>query len=173
MKKKIIFISAFLLVLIGIVLIRTTDVNLIGSRTQSDIQIGTSINNVTANSILFGDSNKQVAQDNTNLAFNDSSNLFSFNKASGSTNFEVQGYASATSGFVTKSLVIGSNVASSSTYTAEFGGADAGSVSLLFGGNSSGTKGTCLQLKNTAGTWVYLRIIASDNSLLVTTTPCN
>jgi hypothetical protein len=74
--------------------------------------------------------------------------------------FEVIGRASASSAFVTTSLVVGSNTASNSLYTAEFGGADTATVSILFGGDNS-SKGTCLQMKNTIGAWVYARIVGT------------
>ncbi|MBI3273713.1 MAG: hypothetical protein HYZ69_01075 [Candidatus Colwellbacteria bacterium] len=84
-----------------------------------------------------------------------------FVTASTSGAFESVGRASASSMFVTTDLVVGSNVASSSSiYTAEFGGSDAATVSILFGGNSS-SNGTCFQMKNTAGAWTYVRIVGT------------
>src|SRR3989344_8512871 len=75
--------------------------------------------------------------------------------------FEAMGTASASNAFVSRNLVVGSNVASSSSiYTAEFGGFDPATVSILFGGDSSST-GTCFQMKNTAGAWVYARIVGT------------
>lgn len=79
--------------------------------------------------------------------------------ASVSGNFEVIGTASASKAFVTKSFVVGSNLASSSTaYVAEF--VSAATTSVLFGG-SSATLGTCLQLKNTTGGTVYARVVGT------------
>ena len=72
------------------------------------------------------------------------------------------------------SFVVGSTTASSSLrYVAEFGGSDTGTVSLLFGGNSS-SKGTCLQMKNAQGVWVYLRISGlASPSLMINQTRCH
>ncbi len=80
--------------------------------------------------------------------------------ASVASDFEVTGYASASKGFFQTDLVVGHNVASSSTiYLAEFGGgAGTATVSLLFGSSTASSKGTCFQMKNDVGTWVYARI---------------
>ena len=73
--------------------------------------------------------------------------------------FEVIGRASASSAFVTKNFVVGSNVASSSTaYVAEF--VSAATTSVLFGGSST-TLGTCLRMKNTTGQPVYARVFGT------------
>ncbi len=75
--------------------------------------------------------------------------------------FEAMGVASSSQSFVSSNLVVGSNVASSSTiYTAEFGGFNTATVSILFGGDSS-SNGTCFQVKNTAGAWRYMRVVGS------------
>ncbi|MEK7603683.1 MAG: hypothetical protein AAB461_01005 [Patescibacteria group bacterium] len=99
--------------------------------------------------------------------------------ASVTTGFEVVGYASAKDSFVTRSLVIGNNVASSNTaYSAEFGGGGGtATVSLLFGSSSVSSKGTCLQMKNMDGEWVYLRIkgelgTVSSMSLVINRNRC-
>ena len=90
------------------------------------------------------------------------------NQASVAGDFEVVGKASASRGFFTTSLVVGSNVASSSLYKAEFGGsAGTASVSVLFGSSSATSFGTCLQMKSTAGRWVYARVLDSDLTALV------
>ena len=79
--------------------------------------------------------------------------------ASVATDFEVVGYASAGNAFVARNLVVGLNVASSSTaYVAEF--VSTATTSVLFGG-SSATLGTCLQFKNTEGQTVYARIFGT------------
>ena len=72
------------------------------------------------------------------------------------------------------SFVVGSTTASSSLrYVAEFGAGDTGTVSLLFGGDSS-SKGTCLQMKNASGKWIYLRIVGvSSASLIINQTKCH
>src|SRR3989344_7895837 len=81
--------------------------------------------------------------------------------ASVSGTFEAMGTASSSNAFVSRNLVVGSNVASSSSiYTSEFGGFDPATVSILFGGNSS-SNGTCFQMKNTVGAWVYARIVGT------------
>ena len=94
--------------------------------------------------------------------------------ASVSSNFEVSGIASASTLVSKTSLLAGSGrTASSSTaYVAEFGTLDTGSVGLLFGGNSA-SKGTCLQLKDTAGNWVYARINAGQTSFTINSVQCH
>ena len=78
--------------------------------------------------------------------------------ASVTTGFEVVGYASATNAFVTTSLVVGNNVASSTAaYFAEFGGSSTGTASFLFAGGNSSAKGSCFQLKDSVGKWIYMR----------------
>src|SRR3989338_6735314 len=75
------------------------------------------------------------------------------------TKFEVLGTASSTIGFVSQSFVVGGKTASSATaYIAEF--VSTATPSILFG-SSGGTKGTCLQMTNTAGGTVYARIIGT------------
>jgi len=93
--------------------------------------------------------------------------------ASVSLNFEATGYASASQGFFTTDIIVGHNVASSSsTYVAEFGGgAGTATVSLLFGSSDASSKGTCLQMKNTIGTWVYARVVGT--TWTVNTIPCH
>lgn len=95
--------------------------------------------------------------------------------ASVSTNFEVAGVASAATVIVKTSLLAnsGRSASSSTAYIAEFGTADTGTVSLLFGGNSSGTKGTCFQVKDTAGDWKYVRVLASNNTFSITAVACH
>lgn len=81
--------------------------------------------------------------------------------ASVSGTFEAMGTASSSNAFVSRNLVVGSNVASSSSvYTAEFGGFNTATVSVLFGGDNS-SNGTCFQVKNTAGAWRYMRVVGS------------
>lgn len=90
--------------------------------------------------------------------------------------FEVVGRASASTGFVTGSFVVGNNAASSSTaYVAEFGAGKTGTISLLFGSSTAAaTTGTCLQMKNTQGAWVYLRINGTSSlSLDIDTVKCH
>ncbi|OGN02498.1 MAG: hypothetical protein A2655_02115 [Candidatus Yanofskybacteria bacterium RIFCSPHIGHO2_01_FULL_43_42] len=94
--------------------------------------------------------------------------------ASVSTDFEVGGVASAAT-FVAKTNVLansGRTASSSTTYVAEFGTLDTGTVSLLFGGNSSST-GTCFQLKSTDGTWIYMRFFTGATTPTLSTTECN
>ena len=99
--------------------------------------------------------------------------------ASVASNFEVTGYASASQGFFTTDIIVGGKVASSSsTYTAEFGGnAGTATVSLLFGSSTASSKGTCLQMKDQDGEWVYLRVsgetgVTSSMSLVINNTRC-
>lgn len=111
---------------------------------------------------------------NGSVAF-DGFALFSA-KASVTTDFEAGGYASSNDNFVSRNLIVGHRVASSSSkYSAEFGGGNnTATVSLLFGGSSPATTGTCLQMKNTAGKWVYLRITGtSSTSLVIDISPCH
>ncbi|OGN07979.1 MAG: hypothetical protein A2750_01685 [Candidatus Yanofskybacteria bacterium RIFCSPHIGHO2_01_FULL_45_42] len=101
-----------------------------------------------------------------------------FVTASTSGAFESIGRASASTMFVTSSFVAGHNVASSAAeYVAEFGGRETATVSILFGSSAAGSAtgaGTCLQMKNTAGTWVYLRINGTSSlSLDIDTTKCH
>ena len=85
------------------------------------------------------------------------------------TTFEVGGTASITSVFALTNFVAGKNTASSSTaYLGEF--SSTGTTSLLLHGTST-DKGTCLQLKNTAGTIVYLRI--ETTTLTINTVGCH
>jgi len=99
--------------------------------------------------------------------------------ASVASDFEVTGYASASQGFFTTDIIVGGNVASSSsTYVAEFGeGSGTATVSLLFGSSSASSKGTCLQMKDMDGKWVYLRVsaesgVTSSMSLVINNTRC-
>lgn len=98
-------------------------------------------------------------------------------KASVTTNFEANGYASSNDKFVSRNLIVGHRAASSSSkYAAEFGGGNnTATVSLLFGGNAPSSAGTCLQMKNTAGNWVYLRVKdgTSSASLVISTKACH
>lgn len=89
--------------------------------------------------------------------------------------FEVTGsYASASSAFVTTSLVVGNNVASnSSTYFAEFGGSSTGTASFLFAGGNSSSKGTCIQLKDDQGKWVYLHFPSGATTPVYNTIRCH
>lgn len=87
--------------------------------------------------------------------------------------FEVTGYASASSAFVTTSLVVGNNVASSSTaYFAEFGGSSTGTTSFLFAGGNSSSLGTCFQLKDTVGKWIYMRFNTGATTPTLSTIKC-
>lgn len=83
--------------------------------------------------------------------------------ASVASDFEVTGYASASKGFFQTDIVVNHNVASSSSiYVAEFGGgAGTATVSIMFGSSSASSKGTCFQMKNDVGTWVYARIVGT------------
>ena len=85
------------------------------------------------------------------------------------TTFEVGGTASITSVFALTNFVAGKDTASSSTaYLGEF--SSTGTTSLLLHGTST-NKGTCLQMKNTAGTIVYLRI--ETTTLTINTVGCH
>lgn len=85
------------------------------------------------------------------------------------TTFEVGGTASISSVFALTNFVVGKNAASSSTaYLGEF--SNTGTTSLLLHGTST-NKGTCLQMKNSAGTIVYLRI--ESTTLTINTTSCH
>ena len=97
--------------------------------------------------------------------------LFGIN-AGGNINtmLEIGGTASISTVFAVTKFVTGADTASNSLYTAEFGGDDTSSVSILFGSNSSSV-GTCFQMKNTVGAWVYARI--EGTTWTVNTTECN
>src|SRR3989338_282866 len=79
-----------------------------------------------------------------------------------SVNFEALGYASASSLFATNNIIVGGATASSSSiYSGEFTTkSTTASASFLFAPSSTTTsKGTCLQLKDTVGNWVYARVL--------------
>lgn len=94
--------------------------------------------------------------------------------ASVSTDFEVGGVASAATLISKTSLLAssGRSASSSTIYVAEFGTAKTATVSVLFGGNSS-TAGTCLQLKDTAGNWVYARVNIGGTAFVINTNECH
>lgn len=88
------------------------------------------------------------------------------NSATLDANFSI---ASASFGIATGSnFVAGSTTASASYYTAEF--VSTATTSINFTGTST-TKGTCFQMKNTAGELVYLRIVGT--TVTVTTVKCH
>ena len=134
LTKKYILIPAFLIVLALLAVKFTSDGEPLGSRTSS-LQVGNNINSASANSVLFVDSSLQLAEDNTNFVWND-------------TNDDL----------LVAKTVVGATTASASVYTAEF--SSAATTSLLFGTTAT-NRGTCIQLRNTAGTWVFLRIIGT------------
>ena len=91
-------------------------------------------------------------------------------KASVASNFQTSGRfiadTNASHSFVgdqniSGNLIVGDTTASSSggLYVAEFGGDRTGTASFLFAGGNSSAKGTCFQMKNEAGAWVYARIV--------------
>lgn len=82
--------------------------------------------------------------------------------ASVSLGFEVGGNA------LVNKFVSGATTASASAYVAEF--ISTATTSILFGDNSSPFLGTCFQLRDTAGTWVFARIIA--NAWVINTIAC-
>ena len=93
--------------------------------------------------------------------------------ASVSGNFEVASTASASNAFVTNSLVVGNNTASSSTaYFVEFGGSSTGTASFLFAGGNSSALGSCFQLKDTVGNWIYMRFNSGSTSPTLSTIKC-
>ena len=90
--------------------------------------------------------------------------------------FEAVGIASASSGFFTTNLIVGSNVASSSSvYLGEFGTPTVGTASFMFanGANSASTTGTCFQLKDTAGNWIYMRFNSGATTPTLSTIKCH
>ena len=102
------------------------------------------------------------------VEFND--NAFFDAKASVSGNFQTEGRiraGTASHSFtgdlvVTSNLILGTAAASNSSglYTAEFSNPAVGTASFLFagGGDSASTTGTCFQLKDNTGKWVYMSI---------------
>lgn len=65
---------------------------------------------------------------------------------------------------LTSDLIVRGTVTSQSSglYTAEFGGgAGTATISLLFGSSTASSLGTCFQMKNTVGDWVYARILGT------------
>ncbi len=97
-------------------------------------------------------------------------NSIDFSKIVDSANLDANfTIASAGFGFATGSnFVAGSTTASSSVYTAEF--VSTGTTSINFTGSST-TKGTCFQMRNTAGVPVYLRV--NTTTVSVTTVKCH
>src|SRR3989338_817111 len=93
-----------------------------------------------------------------------------------SVNFEVVGYASASNLFSTNNVIVGGATASSSTiYSAEItsSGTTASTSILLAPSSSTTSKGTCLQLKDTQGNWVYARVLSGGTAFTVSTTKCH
>src|SRR3989344_5391495 len=100
------------------------------------------------------------------VEFND--NAFFDTKVSVSGNFETTGRiraGTASHSFigsvaVSSNLVLGTASGSVGLYTAEFSDSAVGTASFLFagGGNSASTTGTCFQLKDNTGKWVYMSI---------------
>ena len=102
------------------------------------------------------------------VEFND--NVFFDAKASVSGNFQTAGRiiaGTASHSFtgdlvVTSNLILGTAAASNSSglYTAEFSNPAVGTASFLFagGGDGASTTGTCFQLKDNTGKWVYMSI---------------
>lgn len=77
---------------------------------------------------------------------------------------------------VNSHLIVGATVASNSgaTYIAEFGGSvGTATVSLLFGSSTASSKGTCLQLKDSAGNWVYARVISGGSAFTINAVSCH
>ena len=102
-------------------------------------------------------------------------NVFFDGKASVSSNFQMSGRfvsdTAASHSFtgslgVSSNLVLGTASGSVGLYTAEFNDSAIGTASFLFagGGNSASTKGTCFQLKDNTGKWVYLSINGHDTT---------
>ncbi len=96
-------------------------------------------------------------------------NAFLDGKASVSGNFQMSGRfiadTAASHSFtgslgVSSNLVVGTASGSVGLYTAEFSDAAVGTASFLFagGGNSASTRGTCFQLKDNTGKWVFMSI---------------
>ena len=100
------------------------------------------------------------------VEFND--NAFFDTKVSVSGNFETTGRiraGTASHSFigsvaVSSNLVLGTASGSVGLYTAEFSDSAVGTASFLFagGGTSASTTGTCFQLKDNTGKWVYMSI---------------
>src|SRR3989338_6628180 len=100
-------------------------------------------------------------------------NAFFDAKVSVSGNFETSGRiraGTASHSFtgdlsVSSNFLVGSSTASQSSglYTAEFGGGstNTATVSILFGSSAASSKGTCFQMKNETGDWVYARVIGT------------
>ena len=105
-------------------------------------------------------------------------NAFFDQKVSVSSNFQTSGRViagNASHSFtgdltVSSNLILGTAAASSSggLYVAEFSTATVGTASFLFagGGDSASTTGTCFQLKDNEGKWVYLSIDSAATPVL-------
>lgn len=124
-----------------------------GSGTHT-IGVETGSGALTINAFTLGGAITGGSQNVTGLG------LLTATNASVSNRFETP-TASISQAFFRTDIVVGASTASSSTkYVAEFTAGTTATTSVLFGGNST-TKGTCLQLKNTEGGWVYLRIVGT------------
>src|SRR3990167_10205528 len=83
MKKRLIAVySALVIGFIGIIVGPAKIEELVGSRTQSDLQIGLEVGAGTANSVLFVDGSSKLNQDNANLTWNDSTDTLTATNAS-------------------------------------------------------------------------------------------
>src|SRR3990167_6574752 len=83
MKKRLIAIySALIIGFIGIVIGPAKIEELVGARTQSDLQIGLEVGAGTANSVLFVDGSSKLNQDNANFTWNDSTDTLTATNAS-------------------------------------------------------------------------------------------
>ncbi len=106
-------------------------------------------------------------------------------KASVASNFQTSGRFIADTGashsfagdlYMSGNFVAGATTASLSggLYAAEFGGgSNTATVSILFGGSSASSKGTCFQLKDTVGNWRYVRILAAGTTFTINGSPCH
>ena len=113
-------------------------------------------------------------------------NSFFDGKASVASNFQMSGrfIADTTAShsmvgdlILTSALTVGATTASSSNgngYTAEFVGPTTSTASFYFGSAGvTGTKGTCFQLKDTTGAWIYMRFANGTTTPTLSTTRCH
>ncbi len=138
--------------------------------TSGTLIIGSHVNKPAANSATAfqfqnaaGTVVMAVDTTNTRVGINYGNNL--------DTTFEVGGTASASTFIGLTNIVAGTNAASaSSTYIAEFATrSTTASTSILFGGNSA-TLGTCLKMKTSTGSDVFVRVVGT--AFVINTTSC-
>lgn len=148
-KYNIITVLILVVVFIAIISFPLQQDGLVGGqvRTSNNINFGTAINSGVNNTVLYTTGATALGSESA-FSYNATSNLLSLTGGS---------------------VAVGSSTASgSSVYAAEF--VSSATTSINFTGTSI-NKGTCLQMKNTLGVPVYVRIVGTI--LTVTQVSCH